>query len=251
MSVESVERIARECFRSFRFLPGAKVIDDGRLSGVMTNVPINFFSGIAMSDIEESDVPRVIASMDGRPFRWWISPSTRPANLAAILVGLGMHHTYDAPGMTADLAKVDFDAPLPRGLDVRRADALDDWERVFLEGFQRPGRERGLWSEAYSHCDDTWTHFVGYLDGKPVSTTSILMCGELAGVYHVVTLPPARGRGVGKATTVAAMKHAKELGATQAALQSSEMGFSVYRAIGFEKDCDLVLYDWRSSSATA
>lgn len=242
--VAAIERIARECFRSFSRFPGARLIDDGRVFGVLTDVPIHFFSGIATTDLSEDDVVPLVDTMRSRPFRWWISPSTRPANLAAILTRQGLRHTYDAPGMAIDLRSVALQAPPPAGLTIRRVTDLEDWERVFMEGFQRPEDERGVWSSAYARCHDTWTHFVGYLDGAPVATTSLLHCGDLAGVYHVVTLPPARGRGAGTSMTVAALQYAKETGATHAALQASEMGFSVYRAIGFVPYCDLSLYHW-------
>lgn len=241
--VAAIERISRECFRSFHALPNGKLLDDGRIFGVLTNVPINFFSGIAMSVLSEDEVKTVLDTLRGRPFRWWISPSTRPLNLASILAGHGLRHTYDAAGMMVDLAVVDFDAPLPRGLTIRRVTNLDDWARVFMAGFERPASEEGVWPDAYAQCDDVWAHFVGYLDGAPVATTSLLLCGDLAGVYHVVTLPAARGRGVGRAITVAALEYAKNMGATHAALQASEMGFSVYRAIGFVTYCELTLYD--------
>lgn len=241
--MEAIERISRECFRSFRALPNARLLDDGRIFGVLTSVPINFFSGIAMSVLSAEEVSAVLDTLRGRPFRWWISPSTRPSSLAAILASQGLRHTYDAAGMMVDLAAVDFDAPPPRGLTIRRVMSLEDWTRVFMAGFERPANEESIWPDVYSQCEDVWVHFVGYLDGAPVATTSLLLCGDLAGVYHVVTLPAARGRGVGRAITVAALEHAKKLGATHAALQASEMGFSVYRAIGFVPYCDLTLYD--------
>lgn len=242
--IQAIERISRECFRSFSRLPNARLIDDGRVLGVQTDVPINFFNGIAMSNLAESEVPQVLEAFRSRPFRWWISPSTRPANLASILAGHGLNHTYDAPGMMIDLRPA-LDTTVPRGLTIERVTELQDWELVFMEGFERPERERGVWREAYGHCHDRWVHFVGCLDGAPVATTSALLCGELAGIYHVVTLPPARGRGVGRAITTAALQYAKNAGATHAALQASEMGFSVYQAIGFVKVCDLTLYDGR------
>jgi GNAT superfamily N-acetyltransferase len=248
--IEAIERIARECFRSLAALPDARLIDDGRVFGVQTHLPINFFSGIAMSDLSEEEVPRVLDEFRPLPFRWWISPSTRPANLAAVLVEHGLHHTYDATGMTIDLRDVPA-APAIDGFTIRRVTDLDDWDLVFMEGFRRPESDRGLWKSAYGHLHGRWTHFVGDLDGTPVATTSLLDCGELAGIYHVVTLPQARGRGIGRAMTIAALQYAKTRGATHAALQASKMGFSVYRAIGFEPHCDLTLYDWRSSSATA
>jgi ribosomal protein S18 acetylase RimI-like enzyme len=58
-------------------------------------------------------------------------------------------------------------------------------------------------------------------------------------------LPIARGRGIGSAVTRAAMSFARDAGATHAALQSSESGLEVYRALGFVHYCDLSLYDWR------
>lgn len=248
--VEAIERISHECFRSFRTLPNAKLIDDGRVFGVVTEVPINFFSGIPMSVIEEKDVDGVIASMGTGPFRWWLSPSTRPVNLAEILASRGLQHTYDSAGMAIDLT-VPLTYEMPSGFTVKRVTDLTDWERVFVEGFQRPDHERGLWQNTYAQCDDVWVHFVGYLDGAPVATTSLLLCGELVGVYHVVTLPQARGRGIGRAITSYALQYAQERGATYGALQASEMGYSVYEAIGFVDYCKLTLYARASSSATA
>jgi hypothetical protein len=50
---------------------------------------------------------------------------------------------------------------------------------------------------------------------------------------------------VGKAITVEALRYARAMGARRAALQSSAMGFNVYRSIGFIPCCELRLYDWR------
>lgn len=248
--VKAIERISHECFRSFRTLPHARLIDEGGVFGVVTEVPINFFSGVAMSVIAPDDVPNVIASIGSGPFRWWISPSTRPVNLAEILASRGLQHTYDSAGMAIDLsAPLEF--AMPEGFVVRQVTDLTDWERVFMEGFRRPDHERGVWQSTYAQCDDVWVHFTGYLNDEPVATTSLLLCGELVGVYHVVTLPQARGRGIGRAITTFALQYAQQLGATEGALQASEMGYSVYRAIGFVDYCPLTLYSRASSSATA
>lgn len=75
----------------------------------------------------------------------------------------------------------------------------------------------------------------------------MLLGGEVAGIYHVATLSSARGRGFGSALTHAALLHAVERGAREAALQSSELGLSVYRSLGFREHCALSMYDWRPS----
>ncbi|MGZ8515517.1 MAG: GNAT family N-acetyltransferase, partial [Candidatus Limnocylindrales bacterium] len=49
-----------------------------------------------------------------------------------------------------------------------------------------------------------------------------------------MTLPDARGRGLGRAITLAAMRHGAGAGAAIAVLQSSEVGYRLYRGLGFE-----------------
>jgi ribosomal protein S18 acetylase RimI-like enzyme len=251
---EAIERISRNCFRSFAGFPGAELIDDGRIFGVMSRVPIPFFSGIASTNLAADEVEEVIDLFraKGCPFRWWITPSTQPRGLDAILEAKGMHHAYDAPGMAADLTTVRLDVPLPAGVTIRRlrdANELTPWIQVFVRAFSRPEAEGKVWRDAYALCGfgdaAAWTHFVAFLDGEAVATTSILLDDGLAGIYFVATLPEARGRGIGAAVTRAAMQFARDRGATQAALQASELGYGVYRSLGFVEHCQLRLYDWQ------
>jgi len=52
----------------------------------------------------------------------------------------------------------------------------------------------------------------------------------------------ARGRGIGKAVTVAALKHAVRLGYRYAVLQASGEGEQLYLKIGFEEACRISLW---------
>lgn len=253
--VHDAERILRDCFASFAEYPNATLIHDDDAFGVITDMQIAFFSGIASSRLAvDADVDRISARFRERstPFRWWLTPLTRPVHLETLLLERRFRHVYDANGMVADLAKTPFDGPLPQGLTIRRLTnivELEAWLDVIIPTFSRPDEERGVWREAFGFFgfeeSSTWAHFVGFVEDRPVSTTSVLLAGELGGIYHVATLPQARGRGIGRAVTLAAMKHARDRGAQRAVLQSSEMGFGVYRSIGFEDVCPLRLYDWR------
>lgn len=251
---EAIEQISRNCFRSFAGFPDAELIDDGRIFGVMSHVPIPFFSGIASTNLAAEEVADVVEMFraKGCAFRWWITPITQPRGLDAILEANGMRHAYDAPGMAADLATARLDVPLPAGVTIRRlrtAEELAHWQRVFVSAFSRPEEEGKVWRDAYALCGfgdgAAWMHFVAFLDGKAVATTSVLIDGGLAGIYFVATLPEARGRGIGAAVTRAAMRFARDRGATQAALQASELGYGVYRSLGFVEHCQLSLYDWQ------
>jgi ribosomal protein S18 acetylase RimI-like enzyme len=254
--IHAIETISRNCFRSFAGFPNAQLLDDGRIFGVMSHVAIPFFSGIATTRITEAEVEATIDLFREKKcaFRWWVTPSTEPQRLAPILKAHGMRHGYDAPGMAADLSAVRFDVPLPADVTIRKlinADELTDWLNVFIPAFSIPPEDGAIWRDAYVRCgfgaDAVWTHFVGFLADEPVATTSVLVDGELAGIYFVATLPAARGRGIGSAVTREAMRFARDAGATRAALQSSELGFGVYRSLGFVHYCDLSVYDWRPS----
>lgn len=242
--MSAIDAIARACFRSFANLPNARFVDEDGVFGVMNDIPLTFFNGIAESRLRRDDVPRVMREFGDRPFRWWISPSAQPADLADLLREHGMRHAFDSTGMVADLDKL-RDRETPRELTIERMTDLSAWIDVFLEGFHKPTEERDDWLRAYAHCDDSWIHFVGSVEGQPVATTSLLRAGDLAGIYHVVTLPPFRGRGIGAAMTLAAMREGRASGARTAVLQSSEMGESVYRSVGFESVCPLRLFDLR------
>ncbi len=75
--------------------------------------------------------------------------------------------------------------------------------------------------------------FHARLDGKPVGTSIAIRTGDVAGVYGVGTQPEARGRGVGTATTWAAVAAASEWGCDTVVLQASQMGLSLYERMGF------------------
>ena len=72
-------------------------------------------------------------------------------------------------------------------------------------------------------------------NGQPVATALAVVDGDAVAIYNVATLPEARGRGIGGAITLAALRDARLGGATLGVLESSEMGYGVYRRIGFRE----------------
>jgi ribosomal protein S18 acetylase RimI-like enzyme len=71
--------------------------------------------------------------------------------------------------------------------------------------------------------------------GQPVATALAVVDGDAVVIYNVATLPEARGRGIGAAITLAALRDARSGGATLGVLESSEIGYGVYRRIGFRE----------------
>jgi len=62
---------------------------------------------------------------------------------------------------------------------------------------------------------------------------ALVTTGDVSGVYAVGTLASARRRGVNTAATWAAVAAGRAWGTDTIALQASEMGFSLYAAMGF------------------
>jgi GNAT superfamily N-acetyltransferase len=60
----------------------------------------------------------------------------------------------------------------------------------------------------------------------------------------VCTVERVRRRGIGAAVTLAALREARDLGSRTGVLGSSEMGYPVYRRLGFEEYCRIGLYEW-------
>jgi GNAT superfamily N-acetyltransferase len=82
---------------------------------------------------------------------------------------------------------------------------------------------------------DHAAYFLGTLDGDRVGISTAVLTGRSGGIYSVATLEAARRRGVGSAVTWAAVDAIRDWGCSAAVLQSSEMGYPVYRAMGFRE----------------
>jgi len=84
--------------------------------------------------------------------------------------------------------------------------------------------------------------FVGYIDGDPVTISALILDDNVAGLYFVVTRTEQRGKGFGTLITLAALEEARKRGYNQAILQSSKMGYNIYKRIGFEEYCKFKWY---------
>lgn len=125
--------------------------------------------------------------------------------------------------------------PTPPELRVVLATDRELWEtmvRVGLVGFGGEAPEDVDTILPYpGHA--TARGYVAYWGDRPVGTSLAIDHAGIAGVYFVSALPEARRKGVGAAVTLRAAVDGLAAGCRASYLQSSEMGFNLYRTLGY------------------
>jgi predicted GNAT family acetyltransferase len=142
----------------------------------------------------------------------------------------GLIETETLPGM---LLERDTFAPVAATCDVDE-DALPDAQDLVADVFGVP-RE---WFDAM-YDRKTLERSDGHVyvlreDGRAVSTAVSIHLDDAVGIFNVATPTGARGRGLGAAVTSCAIERGFADGCAFAFLQTSALGESVYRRLGFE-----------------
>lgn len=235
---------------------GGEQREEPNLRWTIGGSPLDYHNCVVRADLAPTDVQEVLAASvqrmqeRGVPGTWHVGPSMRPADLAQRLLAAGFTLGGSEPGMAADLHALREDLPAPAGLRVERVrdeTGLATWSRTLAQGFGEGEREATWVAATYRvlgyHADDgPWLHYLARLNGKPVGTSTVFLGAGVAGVYFVMTVPEARGRGIGATSTLAGLRDARRLGYRIGILTSSAMGHSVYARLGFRGYCTIRLY---------
>ena len=223
--------------------------------------PDPFRSTVVSARFTAADADRRIREIStafaarGTGFLWWVAPFHTPADLGARLLAAGLRFEGTAPAMAMDLAARPCDKALPAGLEivpVRDASTLREFVGILAAEMGVP---EGRANPAAAHhaalldaipptlaSETVPRRYLGLLDGRPVATSCISIGGGSAGLYAVATLSDVRGRGIGRALTLAALEAGRTLGCRVGVLQASSDGLPVYRRIGFRTMFDYAVY---------
>lgn len=225
---------------SFRKLvehsPGGELHEPAGVFAFVTGLPIGYFNGcVIVAPAGTADLESAIGWLLATelPFRVWIREELAPL-LSAVTARHGLvEDERRFPGMA--LAPIPDPPRPPPGValrDVADMRSLDEHRGILLADGADASVVRRLLPETMLSDPDVALSTV-LLDGQPVGYSLAIRSGEVCGVYNVATLPAARRRGVGTAATWAAVAAGRRWGCRVAVLQSSEMGQSVYEAMGF------------------
>jgi len=190
----------------------------------------------------DARIDDVVAWFESRgvPFVWRLGPRDRPADLQDRLLAKGFTLDPDKmPGMAASLAALP-EVVLPEGTVIERvrdATAYREWLDVTVDGFGMPSQigDAYMAFAALGFGDEVPIRVVlARVAGRPVATALGVLAGGGLVINNVTTIAAERGRGIGRAVTLAAMHLGAAAGAAIAVLQSTDMGDGVYRRLGFE-----------------
>lgn len=262
--IEAIEANFLETFLKFGRTSQGQVHESVELLWYTTNVPFPFYNMVLRTQLETHEVDaKIYETMEhfkGRhfPMFWLICPSTRPANLGAVLESHGLIHVEDAPGMAVDLLALDSETSIPSNLMIERVNDLEmfeQWVDVFVTGYEVPAIARDPIRDIHAQLgfdpNGSWHYYLAWLNGKPVATSWLALGAGVAGIYGVATLPESRRQGVGTAVTLAPLLEARKMGYRIGILHSLPMGFNVYRNLGFQEYCKFSTYLWTVDSGNA
>jgi GNAT superfamily N-acetyltransferase len=146
---------------------------------------------------------------------------------------LGLTNEIPIPGMT--VTPQDLNEP-SSDLEVIRVETADGLAQALAVGASGFGVRADLVASVYSlevaELRGLET-YLGRVDGRDVSTAVGFTIDGSTGIFSVATPEEHRGRGYGAAITARAVSDGFAAGADLAGLQSSPMGESVYRRLGF------------------
>lgn len=249
----------------FRYIARATQTEsfgDPELTRWHTQAPFPWFNGALASrpatDGDKETVHTAIAWFKARAvtnFTWWLTPTLPRAGWDNLLRAQGFQSSDGPPGMAVDLRALKENGRTRPGFHIALvADekTLQAWTHTFIFGYGLPPDwEKPLLTMMTSlGLDLPMRNYLGYLDGRPVATSSLFLSTGVAGVQFVATLPEARGQGLGGAMSLAPLLEARQMGYRIGILQSSEMGFPVYRRLGFQQVCQVEHYYWTSETST-
>ena len=186
------------------------------------------------------------------PLLWWTGPTAKPDNLEIRLLHHGFVDIGDIAGMKADLSTLDkAGVHSHSGLtveQVRDTETLQEYCHVLTTGFGEPASAAEAWLDWLTtlglETDVSLRHYLGRVDAEPVGISSLFFGAGVAGIHNVATLPDTRRQGIGTAMTLAAAHDARAAGHRTAVLQATELGYNVYRQLGFRDCCRIGRYVW-------
>jgi len=220
--------------------------------------PINHpqANGVITANLEKEKVVDAVSKAKDyfssleKPWTWYTGPITRPVELGDYLEKEGLKKSHDMMGMAVELDSLNGSGRYPKKFAVKKVDSpetLKDFIDVMSVCFDsvQPDSRSDYFAieEAYGFSDRLPKRsFLGYLKGKPVASSTMVLGNGVVGVYNVGTIPKARKKGIGTLMTLIPLQEARAMGYKVGILHSPAKGSSMVQRIGFREYCTISAY---------
>ena len=159
----------------------------------------------------------------------------------SVLLDAGFVASPPSPALTVEIEKLPR-ITCPPGYRFQRVSPDQDpekWISAISEVFKIPESTTKLLGPGlvpFSMEPEDVIQYFQVLHGDEVVAGSMMILDEgVAGIYCVGTLPEHRGQGLGALVTAEPMRQSSRVGYRIGVIQSSPMGLSVYKRIGFQE----------------
>ncbi|MFN0096882.1 MAG: GNAT family N-acetyltransferase [Dehalococcoidia bacterium] len=248
-AIDDLQQLADESPRAFlsaltKALPGSEWHAGGQISWYLTGVPVAGFNGVAAirpGDDVEAMLASVLRQFRGRkvPCLIHLRPSD-PPEIATILSNWGLKAQEPAAPVLAVAPEALRAVPGPDGLAVYEVEneiSLESWQQTYARSI---GLSAGFrWhASVYARTGigpgSAFRLLIAWREGRPVGTAMVFLDGPAGAIYHLATVPEARGIGVGLALASQAAALVHREGRRWALLHSSKLSAPLYGQLGFE-----------------
>jgi GNAT superfamily N-acetyltransferase len=190
--------------------------------------------------VQCADIEAVIAPFRAahRPLQWWLRTDAAPAGLCEQLYAHGMRIWGTPPGMALRLAGWQPPVAPSPSVVVRPVATREDATaalQIICTVFNLAAAPMRRWCAASLHN----VTYLATIGTTPVGAMVRLSHDDVAGFFHVATLPRFRRRGVAWAMMCHALGAAQAEGAALAALTAAPMAISLYQRLGFVTCCTI------------
>ena len=218
-----------------------------------SNLKIALFNRILKTNLSTEEIDQKIQETieyfesKSLPFVWQVDPQSRPHDLADRLEKAGLVRR-EGTGMAIEIENLVVPQE-PERFRYERATSskkIEEYAKLLPKAYGMPEFGWDFLTGCITKIGvvEDFQHYIGYLDDKPVGTSSIIYAVGVAGLYNVSTLPEARGNRVGSVMSAIPFADAADKGFKIGILHSTEMGYNVYKRLGFQEICKLIRYRW-------
>lgn len=234
------------------------VLETNWVQQTTPGAPTTFLNGVYRCELSERGIEEKIRTTIEHyrklklPFRWKVTPSSRPANLKTLLLQEGLELKDTLFGLFAEPKELKIPTnPRTEVKELTLAN-LEDWLRVQELAWQVPppgiAYLRHKTTETLKSKSDPYNNLIAYYDGEPVGSAGLRFFPDYAYLAGAAVNPSARKQGVYRTLLAHRMRMIEQRGVPAVIHCLENTSAPICLKLGFEKVCEIYSYEPKSSS---